>query len=297
MTSAPVIAAMSHLALRVRDLDAALDVSTRVMGMREVQRDERWTYLTCNSGHHVLQYTPDVVDAVDHIGLTASGPAGLAAVRERVSTHGLEIVSDRPLEPGFTDALAFVGPDGFCYEVGIGMTGGQPPYPGTGVRPSHLGHVNLHVPDVDGAVAFLRDVLDFRVSDVVDGRGVFLRCNSEHHAVAYLQGRGVLHHHAWAVPGIDDLARLGDVIDDLGGTLLWGPLRHGAGNNIAAYFAEPSGAVVEFYTDMEAILDEGAFNERTWTNEDPRWWSRWAKIRGPGFHEYGLPPAKRHPAQ
>jgi catechol 2,3-dioxygenase len=87
------------------------------------------------------------------------------------------------------------------------------------------------------------------------------------------------------------------VIDDLGGTLLWGPLRHGAGNNIAAYFAEPSGAVVEVYTDMEAILDEGAFNERTWTNEDPRWWSRWAKIRGPGFHEYGLPPAKRPPAQ
>ena len=33
---APVIAAMSHLALRVRDLDAALDVATRVMGMREV---------------------------------------------------------------------------------------------------------------------------------------------------------------------------------------------------------------------------------------------------------------------
>ena len=262
-----------------------------------LRRDERWTYLTCNSGHHVLQYTLDTVDAVDHIALTAAGPAGLAAVRERVSAYGLEIVSDRPLEPGFSDAVAFVGADGFCYEVGIGMPGGEPPYPATGVRPSHFGHVNLHVPDVDGAVTFLREVLDFRVSDVIEGRGEFLRCNAEHHAIAYLQGRGVLHHHAWAVPGIGDLARLGDVIDERGGTLLWGPLRHGAGDNIAVYFAEPSGAVVEVYADMEAILDEDTFTARTWSNDDPRWWSRWTKIRGQGFHDYGLPPATRPGAQ
>jgi catechol 2,3-dioxygenase len=292
MTPAPVITAMSHLALRVRDLDAAVNMATRVLGMREVGRDERWTYLTCNSGHHVLQYTADSVDGVDHIALTAAGPDALAAVHERVTARGLKIVSDRPLEPGFSDAFAFVGPDGFCYEVGIGMPEGEPPYLHTGVRPSHFGHVNLHVPDVDGAVAFLRDVLDFRISDVIEGRGVFLRCNSEHHAIAYLEGRGVLHHHAWAVPTIGDLARLGDVIDDEGGTLLWGPLRHGAGDNIAVYYAEPCGAVVEVYADMEEIRDDLAFQARRWSNDDPRWWSRWAKIRGEGFHEYGVPPAR-----
>jgi catechol 2,3-dioxygenase len=283
---------MNHIALRVRDLNAALLLATRVLGMHEVGRDDRWTYLTCNSSHHVLQYAADNVDAVDHIALTAAGPDALAAVRARVSAVGLKVVSDRPLEPGFSDGFAFVAPDGFCYEVGIGMAEREAPYLHTGVRPSHFGHVNLHVPDVDSAVAFLRDVLDFRISDVVEGRGVFLRCNSEHHAIAYLEGRGVLHHHAWAVPAIGDLSRLGDVLDDLGDTLLWGPLRHGAGNNIAVYLAEPSGAVVEVYAEMEEIRDDFGFRARRWRNDDPRWWSRWSKIRGEGFHEYGLPPDK-----
>jgi catechol 2,3-dioxygenase len=292
-SSQPVIAAMSHLALRVRDLDAAITMATTVLGMREAARDEVWTYLTCNRSHHVVQYAVDVVDAVDHIGLAAAGPTALAEVRRRVTRRGLEIISDGPLDAGFSDAVAFVGDDGFVYEVGIGMAQDEPPYAPAGVRPTHFGHINLHVPDVAGATAFLQEVLDFRISDVIEGRGTFLRCNAEHHAIAILEGRGVLHHHAWSVPSVADLARLADALDDLGATLLWGPLRHGAGNNIAVYFAEPSGAVIEVYAEMETIVDESSFRARTWSNDDPRWWSRWTKIRGEGFHEFGVTPAAR----
>jgi catechol 2,3-dioxygenase len=292
MSPLPVIAAMSHLAIRVRDLEAALHTATQTMGMRIVAADERWTYLTCNDSHRVLQYCVADTDAVDHIALSASGPDALETVRERLRARGIKLVSDRPLEPGFTEGFAFVGPDGFCYEVGIGMPGGQAPYTATGVKPTHFGHVNLHVPDVAGGVEFLREVLDFRVSDVIEGRGVFLRCNSEHHAIAYLEGRGVLHHHAWAVPAVADLARLGDILDESGRSLIWGPLRHGAGDNVAAYFADPAGAVVEFYAEMEVYLDESSFVPRTWSNEDLRWWSRWTKVRGEGFHDFGLPPAE-----
>jgi catechol 2,3-dioxygenase-like lactoylglutathione lyase family enzyme len=291
MSSAPVIAAMSHVALRVRDLDAAVQTVTTIMGMREVRRDHDWIYLTCNAADHVVQYRADTVDAVDHLGLAAAGPEALAEVRARVSRGGLHVVSQAPLGIGFDDGIAFVGPDGFVYEVGIGMAADQSPYAPTGVKPTHLGHVNLHVPDVRRCVDFLQTVLDFRISDVIEGRGVFLRCGSEHHAIGVLEGRGVLHHHAWGVPGVGDLSRIGDIVDDLGGTLLWGPLRHGAGNNIAIYFAEPSGAVIEVYTEMEAILNEEVFSHRTWRNDDERWWSRWAKLRGAGFHDYGLPPA------
>ncbi len=296
MTPAPVISAMSHLAIRVRDLDAAVQTATTILGMREVTRDGEWVSLTCNDTHHVLQYAAGEVDAVDHIGLAAAGPEALDTVRERVRAHGLQVLRQEPLEAGFSDAVVFVGADGFVYEVGIGMPAGQAPYLAPGVRPTHFGHVNLHVADVSTAVDFLREVLDFRVSDVITGRGVFLRCNAEHHAIAYLEGAGVLHHHAWAVAGVGDLARLGDALDDCGQTLLWGPLRHGAGNNVAVYFADPAGAVVEVYTEMEAILDEAQFQPRTWDNGDPRWWSRWAKIRGDGFHDFGLSPAPLPPA-
>lgn len=291
--SAPVISAMSHVAFRVRDLDRALETVTTLLGMREVARDGEWTHLTCNSAHHVLQYAAGDADGVDHIAMTAAGADGLAQVRERVARSGLEVVSHEPIGVGFADGLAFVGPCGFVYEVGISMAGGEPPYVPSGVRPTHFGHVNLHVPNVASAATFLQEVLDFRISDVIEGRGVFLRCNPEHHAIALLEGRGVLHHHAWAVPGVGDLSRIADMLDDIGETLIWGPLRHGAGDNIAIYFAEPSGAVIEVYAEMEAILDESAFMHRTWSNEDARWWSRWTKMRDAGFHEFGLPPASR----
>jgi catechol 2,3-dioxygenase len=291
MTRAPVISAMSHLAIRVRDLDAAVHTATTILGMHEVTRDGEWVYLTCNDTHHVLQYAAGKVDAVDHIGLVAADPDAIASVLDRVRARGLPVISEAPLDAGFAHAIAFIGADGFVYEVGIDMPAVPPRYLATGVRPTHFGHVNLHVADVSTAAEFAREVLDFRVSDVITGRGVFLRCNSEHHAIAYLQGNNILHHHAWAVAGVGDLARLGDALDDCGQTLLWGPLRHGAGNNVAVYFADSAGAVVEVYTEMDAILDERGFRARTWDNADPRWWSRWAKIRGEGFHGFGLPPA------
>jgi catechol 2,3-dioxygenase len=292
MTPAPVIAAMSHLAIRVRDVAAAVRTATTILGMREVARDDEWVYLTCNHTHHVLQYAAGEIDAVDHVGLTAASPEALTEVLARVRARGLPVISEAPLDAGFAHAITFVGADGFVYEVGIDMPADHTPYLATGVRPTHFGHVNLHVADVSAAAAFAREVLDFRVSDVVTGRGVFLRCNSEHHAIAYLQGPGVLHHHAWAVASVGHLAQLGDILDDRGQTLLWGPLRHGAGDNVAVYFADSAGAVVEVYAEMEAILDERGFAPRTWDNDDPRWWSRWAKIRGEGFHDFGLPPAQ-----
>ncbi len=291
MAGPPVIAAMSHLALQVRDLDGAVEMATDVMGMHLVERGPVWTTLRCDQSHHVMQYAAADADAVDHIGLSAASPGALDEVRRRVRERGYEVVAEGPLEAGFADAFAFIGPDAFIYEVGVGMPQLAAPGPTLGVRPLRFGHVNLHVPDVAGASAFYQEVLDFRLSDVIEGRGVFLRANAEHHAAGILEGRGVLHHHAWAVPNVAELARLGDLIDDRGGTLIWGPLRHGAGNNIAVYFADPWGSVVEVYTEMESITDEHGFTVRTWSNDDDRWWSRWTKVRGQGFHDFGVRPA------
>ena len=291
MTEAPVISAISHLGLRVRDVDAAIELAVEVMGMRPTAEAGEWVGVTCGDAHHSLRYAPGPSNAVDHIGLAANGPAALAEIHSRLLRAGSPILSEEPVGVGFAEAISFRGPEGFVYEVGTQMAGGERTPAAAGVRPTHFGHVNLHVPDVAAAVDFFCDVLDFRVSEVIEERGVFLRCNSEHHALAFLGGRGTLHHHAWAVPGVRDLARLGDLLDERGSTLIWGPLRHGAGDNVAVYFEDSAGAVVEVYAEMEHILDEAGFTPRTWSNDDDHWWSRWTKVRSPGFHDLGLPPA------
>jgi catechol-2,3-dioxygenase len=288
---ARVIDRIGHLAVGVRDLDAAVHCATHVMGMRESERRDGCAYLTLGREHHSLQYLAAGDDALDHLGLEAAGPEGLATVRARVAEHGLEVVSETPLDAGLADGFAFRGPDGVVYEVYVGMEGGQPPFAPTGVRPSRIGHFTMHATDPEAVRDFLVAVLGFRLSDTIAGDGYFLRCNSEHHGIGLFRGPiDKLHHTGWLVQSIGELGRLGDVLDEQGQRLVWGPLRHGAGNNIAAYFVEPAGSVVEYYADMEHILDEGSFAPRTWDGNDPGWYSRWSPGRPEGFRAHGLAP-------
>jgi len=285
-----VIDRIGHLALRVRDLDAAVAVATEVMGMRVSQREGGCVYLTLGDEHHSLQYIASDENGLDHIGLEAAGPAGLDAVRRRVAGEGLRVVGDGPLDAGIADGFAFLGPDGVAYEIYTGMDRGEPPFTPSGVRPERIGHFTMHARDPEATRDFLERVLGFRLSDTITGEGYFLRCNAEHHGIGLFAGRGTLHHTGWLVQGIADLGRLGDVLDERGERLLWGPVRHGAGRNIAAYFAEPAGSVVELYTDMEMFLDEATFRPRTWDGSDPGWYTRWAPGRPEGFRAYGVAP-------
>ena len=82
-----------------------------------------------------------------------------------------------------------------------------------------------------------------------------------------------------------------DLLDVRGTGVLWGPVRHGAGENIAVYHRDPSGAVVEHYTDMERIYDDGRARSGRWAADDPRWLSRWAPAVVFGeLRDLGLPP-------
>jgi hypothetical protein len=76
-----------------------------------------------------------------------------------------------------------------------------------------------------------------------------------------------------------------------GRRLIWGPVRHGAGHNIAAYYVENSGAVVELYTDLEQIYDD-ARPPVMW-GEDENWYNMWGQYRPLDFRNFGLAPVDR----
>ena len=109
--SSAVVDSIGHLAIRTRDLDAAMQHAVETMGMRETLRDGDTSYLRVGDSHHWLQYVAADEDGLDHLGLLAAGEAGLAEARSRVAEAGLQVVSERPLDPGLADGFAFVGPD------------------------------------------------------------------------------------------------------------------------------------------------------------------------------------------
>lgn len=287
-----MIKAIGHVALQVPDLDASVDWAVQVMGLREVEREEGSVFLTHGPMHHSLQLIQGSRAALDHFALEADGPAALDRLRDALDRAGAPVLSEGPQEPGLGQALRFLGPSATVIEVYAGLEAGQPGYVPSGVRPRKFGHVTLKSSHVRELQGFLETVLGFRLSDDIgDGMLVFLRCNPDHHGVAIAAGADGLHHYAWEVEGLPELGRLGDLLDTQGRCFLWGPGRHGAGDNIFTYHHDPAGAIVEYYADMERIYDDAAHQPRRWDIADRRAANLWGASFTREFIEDGLPHA------
>ena len=287
----PVITAIGHVAILVSDLDEAVDNATTIMGLRVSERREGEVDVTHGAEHHSLQYLAGEATALHHVGLVAADSAALAEIRSRADAAGVTIVQDTPLDSSIAEGFVLEGPEGFLFEIYRGMSTDQPPHRPTGVKPRRFGHVTLSVTDPGPMREMLQQVLDFRLSDEVAGV-TFLRCNVDHHGIGLVAGTPGLHHHAWEVQSTQELGQLADRIDETGGSLLWGPARHGAGNNIAAYYLDPCGTVIEYYCDMLQIYDDASYTPVAWDLEDHKWFSRWAPLMPEGFQSLGIPLAQ-----
>ena len=277
----------------MRDLDAAEEAAVNLMGLDVTERSADALWLSQGGPHHSLHYVAGDVDAIDHLGLVAPDAEAVAAARARVEEAGMRILRDGPDGPAVADGFTFVGPEGAVLEIYSDMSRVAQGSGTRGVRPRRLGHANLFSADPAAMQKMLIEVLDFRVSDRA-GEGAFLRCNVDHHGVGVFPGSGVLHHYAWEVPSMIELAALADLVDQRGGSVLWGPMRHGIGRNIATYFQEPSGLVVEYYADMERIYDDDNHEPTDWSLDDHKWVSLWGpQLLPDGFTELGLPFAPR----
>jgi catechol 2,3-dioxygenase len=287
-----MIKAIGHVALQVPDLETSVHYAIQVMGLREVERRDGNAFLTHGAMHHSLQYLQGPRAALDHVALEAQDVAALDRLRDLLARAGVRILSEAPQEPGLAQALRFLGPSGVVIEVFVGMERGQPAYVPSGVRPRKFGHVTLKSSNVRELQSFFESVLGFKLSDDIGGMLVFLRCNPDHHGVAIAAGADGHHHYAWEVEGLPELGRLGDLLDSQGRCFLWGPGRHGAGDNIFTYHHDPAGAIVEYYADMERIYDDASRPPRHWDLADRRAANLWGASFTPEFIEDGLPNAE-----
>jgi catechol 2,3-dioxygenase-like lactoylglutathione lyase family enzyme len=270
---------MAHVALRVPDLDASVSWATTVMGLRESERHEGTSYLTHADNHHSLQYIQSDRTALDHVSMQAHDEAALEALLARLKEHGVPIVSEDATERGIRRAIRFSGPEGHVFEVFADMDGGEPPYTGRGIQPRKFGHPTITCDDTYAIRDLFVDVLDFRLSDELGpGIIIFLRYGVEHHGLGIQKGPPGLNHYAWGVENLGVLGQLGDVLARNGGRFIWGPGRHGAGNNLFTYHFDPAGAVVEYYADMYQVWDERTYTPGHWSLDDHRGPNLW----GPG---------------
>ena len=142
-------------------------------------------------------------------------------------------------------------------------------------RPRKASHVVLNTPDMERAQAFYETHLGFRASDFSANQMVFLRCNTDHHAIAFNRSPyASVNHVAFEMPSIDSFMRGIGRMRVKGQSPAWGPGRHGPGNNPFAYFVSPSGFVIEFTSEVQQI-DEATHNAKVWSRDDPNAMDQW----------------------
>jgi 2,3-dihydroxy-p-cumate/2,3-dihydroxybenzoate 3,4-dioxygenase len=123
-------------------------------------------------------------------------------------------------------------------------------------KPIQLTHAVINSVDVETSERFAVEKLGFKVSDRT-AHMRFLRCNRKHHCVAYAKSElASLNHVAFEMRDLDAVMRGMTRLREAGFEPVWGPGRHGPGNNVFGYFIAPYGGVVEYTAEVSEVGDD-----------------------------------------
>jgi catechol 2,3-dioxygenase-like lactoylglutathione lyase family enzyme len=260
-----MVTRIGHIALNVADLDKAVEFQQEVIGMVETDRLGGASYLTCNDRHHELILSETHGKrGYAHLGFEVADAAALEAAGPRLTAAGgtvLGSVSDG--EPGIDRALLVRSPAGHVYKLFCGMETVEAPGPGD--RPVKFEHLSTKVRNMGAEERFLADGLGFRFSDRMGPMASWWHCDEDHHGIALTRApRAELSHYAYQCR---DFASLGRVADRLkaarGRKCIWGPSRHGPGNNHFLYLHDEDGAMIECCSEI-AQMQADAYQPKDW---------------------------------
>jgi catechol 2,3-dioxygenase len=253
---AGLITGLRGVDLGVTDVAAASRFFTEIWRLAPVAERDGSAYLRGSGGyHHILALHPRPASALLCINLAAADRAAVDALHERVKRTGASsIQGPAPVsEPGGGYAFSFADPEGRVVRVIAddqrhAQSGPAPD------RPRKITHIVLNTPRQEEAAKFWVDALGFSVSD--RSALTFIRCNSDHHSLAFHPGEGSsLHHIAFEMADIDSVMRGAGRMRDAGYPIEWGLGRHGPGNNVFAYFVGPEDFVIEYTAEIEQVTD------------------------------------------
>jgi len=276
---------LSHVEVRVPDLELATAYYTEVLGLLEVAREPERVYLKCwdEHDHHsvILRFAPR--HGLERMAFKVERADDLATLETRVERLGGAVKRlDGSPDLGGGRAIRFEAPSGHEVDLVHGMekTGNllpktnPPPAPQglTGIHPPRIDHVFVTAEDVRGATAFYTEALGFRMTERLvtqDGHllGAWLERSHSPHDLAVITGpNGGLHHFAFWVDDWSDVRRAADILAYHGVQIDVGPTRHGITRGYTVYFFDPVGNRNEVFTGGYWVDPDA--EPVTWTEEE-----------------------------
>lgn len=244
---------------------------------------------------------------VSELRLGCTDEADLVAARDRLAALGVTAV----LGDGVLRCADPLGDHDVVVEVAVAAPLTTPPprevnRPGRITRanrrssaavapapapPRRVGHVVFGSTDVAGSIAFYRDGLGFKASDVIDGGvGAFLRCSTDHHNLLLMPAPvPCLNHYAVEMDDVDAIGLAGmRVVSERPGSSVYGVGRHVLGANLFWYLLDPQGGMFELFADMDQITDDEAWaRDELREDWDPFTIASWEP--GPSKPDFFLP--------
>jgi catechol 2,3-dioxygenase len=250
---------------------------------------------------------------------TALRASGAEALKRRVAAieaAGLGIGWTEG-RPGIGDTYVFADPDGHEFELYWesewfeAPDGSRPAlknqaqaYPGRGVAPRRLDHVNYLAADVEPSGDFVRDVLGARVTEqiMLDDDTIpaqWLSFANKSYDLVYTRdwtgSRGRLHHVAFATDTREDILRAADICLDKGVFIETGPHKHAIQQTFFLYVYEPGGNRVELCNPTSRLILAPDWKTVTWTEAERAKGQAWGLKTIESFHTHGTPPTEHMP--
>jgi len=255
LTALQASAYLHHLNLRTPDVKRLAAFYASIMDMTVVRQDDEAALLA--GPQRRLLLTPGPAKALGHAGFAVRDDEGLAGLRARAAGQGLAPLDASVLlfEAG---AFSVRDPDGNVVVFGRAIA--EAAEPGKRIR-GPIQHLTLATRDVEAIEEFYAGKLGFGVSDkVVDERGrvmtCFMRGNHEHHNLAcFRQDRQGIDHHSYEAGEWDTIRDWSDHFARHDVQLMWGPGRHGPGNNLFIFIEDPDGNWIEVSAELEVVHD------------------------------------------
>jgi catechol 2,3-dioxygenase-like lactoylglutathione lyase family enzyme len=276
-----LIRQMGYVVIGVPDPERSARDLADITGVRVTHSDADASYVSSNARFCEVAYRRSGTHGIRAVGLEAMDEATVDEVARRARSEGLAILADEPSLPKVKRAVRFATPFGPIFEVHTPIEREAVGFAAlNGRRARRLEHVNLRATDPRGFHDLVTTLLGMKLSDrtTQHERAWYRAADGYHHTFAVGPGSG-LHHYAFDAHGFTDLAGVADALVAKDRNLLWGPGRHGPGNNLFSYYLDLDGCVVEVSSGLERIDNDDLYEPGNWpfdpsSNLLDRWGSK-----------------------
>ena len=228
----------------------------------------------CSGKNRQILIKEGMKNRLEFAAFSCRDEGGLNLLKERVKEEGIEVIN---LQPDLfqNDAISIVDQDG--HNISFGLS--KPNMNAESVLNGPLQHLTFSTLNVEKFVDFYVGKLGFCISDrVLHSNGnlatCFVRSNHEHHTLACFKSDRIgVDHHSYEAGEWNAIRDWCDHFASMNIELMWGPGRHGPGNNLFVFVEDPDGNWIEISAELEVIHDRPS---KDWPQEE-RTLNLWGK--------------------